>query len=117
MKFFNNIFSVVYLFFEAMDDGRPENEDTSIIGAIFVFTILLSSNLLSFFSANYLKEIKWFYYFIGILTCSILIIYYNRKKRYLKLVKEFSGVKNKEIYYGITIAYVILSLVIFMRTR
>ena len=38
MKLIDNLVSSLYLFFDAIDDGRPGNKGTSLIGAIFVFT-------------------------------------------------------------------------------
>lgn len=58
MRIIDNLFASLYLFFEAIDDGRPGNKGTSRIGAIFVFTMLLTANVLSFFPAKELQE-RW----------------------------------------------------------
>lgn len=117
MKFLGNIFSAIYLFFEAIDDGRPGNKGTSVIGAIFVLAMLITSNLLSFFPTSALKDMKWLYYFFVLSVCSILIMYFYRKNRYLRIVAQFNEVRNKQAYYLIAIAYVIFSLVVFVKTR
>ncbi len=58
MKLIDNLFSSLYLFFDAIDDGRPGNKGASLIGAIFVSTMLLAANVLSFFPARELQE-RW----------------------------------------------------------
>jgi len=117
MKLFDYIFATIYFFYEAINDGRPGNVGKSAIGAIIVLTLLMTFNFLSFFKTNVLKEYKWLYYFVVTVVCGILIIGFYRKKRYLRIVTQFNEIKNKETYYLITIAYVILSLVVFVKTR
>ena len=62
MRYFDNIFSSIYLFFEAIDDNRSGNKGTSLIGAIFALTMLLTANTLSFFSEKTVTEIRWLYF-------------------------------------------------------
>jgi len=117
MKLFDNIFSSIYLFFEAIDDGRPGNKGNSIIGVIFVLTLTLAANILSFYSAEEMKRIPGLFYLIVVVVCSVLIALFYRKKRYIGVVKQFETKKNKSIYYFITIMYILLSFTIFYKTR
>lgn len=117
MKFFDNIFASIYLFFEAIDDGRPGNKGNSIIAAIFVLILTLTANILSFFSAQEMKRIQGLYYLIVFIVGGILITLFYRKKRYLKVVKQFETTKNKSTYYSIAIIYVVISFTVFYVTR
>lgn len=117
MKLFDNIFSSIYLFFEAINNDRPGNKGQPIISAIFALTIIVSSNALSFLSAKELNRIPWLYYLVAIVSCSILIILFYRKKRYLKIASQFAGEKNKEVYQLLTIAYIVSSIAAFAITR
>ena len=49
--------------------------------------------------------------------CSTLIICFYRKKRYIEIAKRFDKENNKGIYRLATIAYVVLSLAVFVKTR
>ncbi len=117
MKLFDNIFSSIYLFFESMNNDRPGNKGQPIISAIFALTIILSSNVLSFCPAEKVNKIPWLYYLIAIVTCSVLIVLFYRKKRYLKIAKQFEAENNKAIYHFLTIAYIVLSIAVFSITR
>jgi len=117
MKLIDNIFSSIYLFYEVIDDGRPGNKGTSIIGTIFVMALLLTLNVLSFFSTSTLKEIKWLYYFVVLIVCSMMILGFYWKSRYLKIVKQFVLEKRKGNYFLITVVYIVLSLAVFAITR
>ncbi len=96
MKLFDNIFSSIYLFFEAIDDGRPGNKGNSIIGVIFVLTLTLAANILSFYSAEEMKKIPGLFYLIVVVVCSVLIALFYRKKRYFEVVKQFET--KKKVY-------------------
>lgn len=117
MRFFDNIFASIYLFFEAIDDGRPGNKGKSIIAVIFVLIFTLTANTLSFFTPQEIKEFPGLYYLIVVIAGSSLIAIFYRKKRYLDVVKQFETTKGKLFYYFIAIAYVLLSFAIFYITR
>lgn len=117
MKYLNKVFSSIYLFFEAIDDGRPGNKGTSLIGAIFALTMLLTANVLSFFSAEGVSETKWLYFLVVIVNCFFLVTYFCRKKRYLKIINEFNRDRNRDIFHLIAVIYVVLSIMVFVMTR
>ena len=117
MRFFDNIFASIYLFFEAIDDGRPGNKGKSIIAAIFLLIFTLTANVLSFFTPEEIKGFPGLYYLIVVVSGSILIALFYRKKRYLEIVKKFETTKRKSFYYIFTIIYVVLSFSIFYVTR
>lgn len=117
MKIFNYLFTSIYFFYESINDGRPGNIGKSGIASIVILTLFFTFNILSFFPTSALRELKWLFYLLLLVNGSLLTLYFYRKKRYLKIVNEFSEIKNKEIYYIITITYIILSFVIFMKTR
>ena len=117
MKLIDNIFSSIYLFLEAIDDGRPGNKGISIIATIFVMTMLLTFNVLSFFSEVSLRELKWLYYLVVLITCSILTLTFYRKGRYHGVVKQFVLEKRKGNYFLITVVYIVLSIAVFAITR
>lgn len=116
MKLFDNIFSSIYLFYKGLNDGR-HGAEMPIIGAIFVLTLLLSANVLSFFPTKEINRIPWLYYPAFIMVCSVLITHFYRKKRYLKVVSKFENEKNKGIYHFVAIAYIVLSLAVFVMSR
>jgi hypothetical protein len=116
MKFFNNIFSFIFLLYESLNDGR-HGEEMPIIGAISVMTIILSANVLSFIPTNYLYENKWVSFLVFGITCGTLIIYFYRGKHYLKIVSRFKKEENKGIYNFIAIIYFVLTIVVFAITR
>ncbi len=117
MRFFDNIFASIYLFFEAIDDGRPGNKGNSIIAVIFVLILTLTANVLSFFTPDEIKGFPGLYYLIVVIAGSFLIAIFYRKKRYLEIVKQFKMTKIKSFYYFIATAYVLLSFSIFYLTR
>lgn len=117
MKLIDNIFSSIYLFYEAIDDGRPGNKGTSIIGTIFVMTILLTLNVLSFFPAISLRELKWLYYLVVLIACSIMTLNFYWRGRYHRVVKQFLLEKRKGNYFLITVVYIVLSIAVFAITR
>lgn len=114
---FDYLFASIYFFYESINDGRPGNIGKSGIGSIMVLTLLFTFNILSFFSTSELQELKWLFYLLIVVNGSLLTIYFYRNKRYLKIVNEFSEIKNKDTYYIISVAYVALSLVVFFNTR
>lgn len=116
MKLIDNIFSSIYFLFKALNDGR-HGDEMPIIGAIFTLTLLLSANVLTFFSASTVNKIKWLYYIVALVACSILVVCFYRKRRYVEVTKRFDKENNKGIYRLTTIVYVVLSVVVFAITR
>lgn len=117
MKIVDYIFGSFYLFFESINDGRPGNKDMEWFGAIFVLGILLTANLLSFFSADRITKEPWLYYFVAVFSFGLYGLSYYRNKRYVGVVSRFKREKHKGGYYLITILYLVVSIAVFAVTR
>jgi hypothetical protein len=113
MKIIDNIFASIYLFFDAINEGGLGHEFSPIIGSIFVLCLSLTVNILSFFPEGTIIKLWGLYYVIIIIVCCILIFLFYRKKRYIKVISCFRNEKNKNIYYVITIIYIIVTISAF----
>jgi len=117
MKIVDYMFASFYLFFESINDGRPENKDMEWFAAIFVLGILLTANLLSFFSADTITKQPWLYYFVAVFSFGLYGLSYYRNKRYVGVVNQFKNKEHKGVYYLTTILYLIASIAFFAVTR
>lgn len=117
MKFLDNIFSSMYVFFETINNDRPGNVESPVFATIFILTILSTLNILSFFTPDTITGRNRIYYASVTISCCILILRFYVKKRYINIVSKFKGRSNKSPYYFITVAYIIISVVVFAITR
>jgi len=117
MKFLNNVFSSIFLFFDAINNDRPGNIEAPVMLTIFILTILFTINVLSFFSPETTTGKNRIFYSSVIISCSALIIQFYVKKKYINIVNQFKIKGNKELYYLISISYIVISIVVFAMTR
>jgi len=117
MKFLDYIFSSIFIFSEKIDDGRPGHIEMPVFATIFILTILSTLNVLSIFTPDtILGKNRIYYLSVTISGCIFFLLFYY-KKRYIAVVNHFKTKSNKDLYYFMTIAYIIASVVAFGITR
>ena len=113
MKFLDNICSSIYIFFEAFKNDRPGDVESPIFATICMLTVLSTLNVLSFFAPDTsIAKGRMFYTTVAISICFFTMRYYY-KKRYINIVNHFKSKSNKDLYYFITVIYIIISIVVF----
>jgi hypothetical protein len=117
MKFLDYIFSSIYRFGEALDDGRHGNAGMTIFATLYILTFLPTLNILSFFTHDTIIVKTRIACTSAILSCCFFSLRYYYKKRYIKVVNHFKSKSNKDFYYLITVAYVVISIVAFAMTN
>ena len=117
MKFLDYIFSSLFVLFDTISPDRPENVESPVIATISTLVILSILNILSFFTPDTSIGRSRICFAIVIISCCILIMRFYVKKRYINVVNHFKSKSNKDLYYLITVAYVIISIVAFAMTR
>ncbi len=117
MKFLNNVFASIYLFFDAINNDRPGNIESPVFATIFILTILFTFNVLSLFSPETITGKNITYYSSVSISGSTLIMQFYVKKKYIRIVDQLKIKGNKELYYLISIVYIVISIVVFAMTR
>ena len=117
MKFLDYIFSSFFIFSETMSDGRPGHVGMPVRASIYILMMLSTLNVLSFFTPETAVGKNRIYFSWVIISFCILYFRYYYKKKYLNIVDHFKTKSNKDLYYFITIAYIIASVVAFGLTR
>jgi hypothetical protein len=112
MKFLDYIFSSIYRFGEALDDGRPGNAGMTIFATLYILTILPTLNILSFFTHDTIIVRTRIACTSAILSYCFFYLRYYYKKRYIIVIDQFKSKNNKDLYYFITVAYIIISIVV-----
>ena len=117
MKFLNNVFASIYLFFDAINNDRPGNIESPVFASIFILAILFTLNVLSIFFPETITGKNITYYSSVIISGCTLIMLFYVKKKYIRIVNQFKIKGNKELYYLISIAYIVISIIVFAMTR
>lgn len=117
MKFLDYIFSSIYLLAESLDDGRHGNVGMTIFATIYILTILPIFNALSFFTHDTIIVKTRIVCASAAISCCFFTLRYYYKKRYTIVIDRFKSKNNKGLYYFITVAYIIISIVAFYITN
>ena len=117
MKFLDYVFSSLFVFFDAISPDRPENVKSPLNATIFILTILLTLNVLSFFTPDTITGRNRIYFASVTISSCILILRFYVKKRYITIVNHFENKRNKDFYYFLTAAYIVISIIAFAMTR